>query len=161
MSLKAGRVGVNPKNVEIPDGSIKPAGISMGTPVSVLSGVKNDLESSIHGIADVYNADSEITIVKGTADTSNPAFLRCCGNVVTLFFRLKNVTAGAYETLLTIPNKYKPVHNIFFDGRIAGGGGLTYFQLTVTEEEGNPVAVQCADALTNKEVYNYALTWII
>lgn len=134
MSLKAGRVGVNPSQVDPVDGSLLVPAVSI--------------------------RDNEVTVVKGTEDANNPIFLRVDDNVCMLFFRLKGVTADAYETLLTIPNKYRPPHNVFFPGRIAGGGGDTYFQLGITQS-GGPVAVQCADALSNKEIYNYLLTWII
>lgn len=134
MSLKAGRVGVNPADVNPIDGHINPSSLegytkeeadakfetqeaaaalqpkTLAIPIHMLDGSKLTVETALHGLnngkVDRNRSNASFTDVVGTLqDTSN---IRKQGSVVDTIFNVNGVTANANSVLGIIPDGFRP-----------------------------------------------------
>ena len=145
MALKAGRVGVNPNQVDPVDGSIKSSATEgytkqeadakfetqeaaadlqpkrLAVPIEMISGSKLTVEDALQGFNTVNSMDLDdfITAVDEVATIDSAAsYVQCNGKIVV--FRLRvvpKVQLTGYDTIFAYINeKFRPVFDFYVSG---------------------------------------------
>lgn len=179
MSLKAGRVGVAPDQVD-EFGKIKSEAISgytkqeadakfetiaaatsalaekqpitLAVPIKMLSGTALTVENALQGINDsVVGDDTALTSTVGTVTVNNVVK---SGRVVSVDLKSNGVNISAWGSIGTIPEGYRPDHVIWTSLVNMSDGTFTRCAINSDGTIASP------GAITDKDIYFHA-TWII
>lgn len=180
MSLKAGRVGVNPADVDPINGRINPSSIegytkaqadakfetqeaaaalqskTLAVPIHLLDGSALTVETALHGINNDFQNDvdidsGEVTATEDVTIGTNTT-LEKKGNVVFANIFLEHATKSGFTTIATIPDSFKPKSYIPLTGII---GDNLVVRCTITPS-GN---IQLSQAVSDKSIF-ISGTWL-
>lgn len=151
MSIKAGRVGVNPSQVDPVDGSILSSATSgytkqeadnkfetkqhasdtyqemtLALPLETLLGTKLTVEDGLSALNEIQieQATSKQGVLSSSVLDGTDSFLLKDGNVVTLVAHGKNLTLTTDDLLCVLPEGFRPSSRVSFVGEVVNDHSL-------------------------------------